>query len=218
MDVDSRVKDLLYRMNVTKGSRFNASKRLEGRDRRMALLIALASAVVIALTFMSTAYRLPPAVVSDLNVVTMVASVLILAVSLIQYSNDDAVNAEQHHRCGLEVNELRGQLQAMQQSISEENLREFARRYSHILDKYSVNHDLVDYDRYRLDHPDVFKLSLIEKLFINLRSLTQTQWPNLLMAVIAVASIFLVFWYVIPARQTADGRSPPPVTSTQRTN
>jgi SMODS and SLOG-associating 2TM effector domain family 5 len=58
MDMDSRVKDLLYRMNVTKGSRFNASKRLEGRDRRMALLIALASALVIALTFMSTAYRL----------------------------------------------------------------------------------------------------------------------------------------------------------------
>ena len=64
MDVDSRVKDLLYRMNVTKGSRFNASKRLEGRDRRMALLIALASALVIALTFMSTAYRLRSSVTS----------------------------------------------------------------------------------------------------------------------------------------------------------
>ena len=218
MDMDSRVKDLLYRMNVTKGSRFNASKRLEGRDRRMALLIALASALVIALTFMSTAYRLPPSVVSDLNVVTMVASVLILAVSLIQYSNDDAVNAEQRHRCGLEINELRGHLQAVQESISEENLREFARRYSHILDKYSVNHDLVDYDRYRLDHPDLFKLSLTERLVIHLRSLTQTQWPNLLMSVIVVGAIFLVFWYVIPARLTADVRLPPVATSAQGTN
>jgi SMODS and SLOG-associating 2TM effector domain family 5 len=148
----------------------------------------------------------------------MVASVLILAVSLIQYSNDDAVNSEQHHRCGLEINELRGQLQAMQESISEENLREFARRYSHILDKYSVNHDLVDYDRYRLDHPDMFKLSLFEKLLISVRSLTQTQWPSLLMAVIAVGAVFLVFWYVIPARVAADGRSPAPAPSTQRTN
>jgi hypothetical protein len=205
-------------MNVTKGSRFNASKRLEGRDRRMALLIALASALVIALTFMSTAYRLPLAVVSDLNVVTMVASVLILAVSLIQYSNDDAVNAEQHHRCGLEINELRGQLQAEHESISEENLREFARRYARILDKYSVNHDVVDYDRYRLDHPDLFKLSLFEKLAIHVRSLTQTQWLNLLMAVIVVGAIFLVFWYVIPARFAADGRTPLPATSSQRTN
>jgi hypothetical protein len=158
MDMDSRVKELLYRMNVTKGSRFNAHKRLEGRDRRMALLIALTSAMVIALTFLSTAYRLPPAVVSDLNVVTMVASVLILAVSLIQYSNNDAVNAEQHHRCGLEINELRGQLQARQEAmIGEDELLEFARRYAHILDKYSVNHDVVDYDRYRLDHPDMYR-------------------------------------------------------------
>jgi len=213
---DTRVKDLLYRMEVTKGSRFNASKRLEGRERRMALLIALASALVIALTFMSTAYRLPPAVVSDLNVVTMVASVLILAVSLIQYSNNDAVNAEQHHRCGLEINELRGQLQSMQEPVSEDNLREFSRRYAHILDKYSVNHDLVDYDRYRLDHPASFKLSLIEKLFIHARSMGQTQWPNVLMAIIVVAAIFLVFWHVIPARLAADTRSPAPATSPQR--
>jgi hypothetical protein len=211
---DTRVKDLLYRMEVTKGSRFNASKRLEGRERRMALLIALASALVIALTFMSTAYRLPPAVVSDLNVVTMVASVLILAVSLIQYSNNDAVNAEQHHRCGLEINELRGQLQSMQEPVSEDNLREFSRRYAHILDKYSVNHDLVDYDRYRLDHPASFKLSLIEKLFIHARSMGQTQWPNVLMAIIVVAAIFLVFWHVIPARLAADTRSPAPASAT----
>ena len=211
---DTRVKDLLYRMEVTKGSRFNASKRLEGRERRMALLIALASALVIALTFMSTAYRLPPAVVSDLNVVTMVASVLILAVSLIQYSNNDAVNAEQHHRCGLEINELRGQLQSMQEPVSEDNLREFSRRYAHILDKYSVNHDLVDYDRYRLDHPASFKLSLIEKLFIHARSMGQTQWPNVLMAIIVVAAIFLLFWHVIPARLAADTRSPAPASAT----
>jgi hypothetical protein len=211
---DTRVKDLLYRMEVTKGSRFNASKRLEGRERRMALLIALASALVIALTFMSTAYRLPPTVVSDLNVVTMVASVLILAVSLIQYSNNDAVNAEQHHRCGLEINELRGQLQSMQEPVSEDNLREFSRRYAHILDKYSVNHDLVDYDRYRLDHPASFKLSLIEKLFIHARSMGQTQWPNVLMAIIVVAAIFLVFWHVIPARLAADTRSPAPASAT----
>jgi hypothetical protein len=214
--MDPRVKELLYRMDVTKGSRFNASKRLEGRERRMALLIALASALVIALTFMSTAYRLPPVVVSDLNVVTMVASVLILAVSLIQYSNNDAVNAEQHHRCGLEINELRGQLQAMQEPVSEEDLGEFARRYAHILDKYSVNHDPVDYDRYRIDHLHMFKLSLFERLLIHARSLGTTQWPNVLMAVIVVGAIFLVFWYVIPARLTADSRLPAPAASAQR--
>jgi hypothetical protein len=54
-------------MEVTKSTRFNASKRPEGRQRRMALAIALPS-----LTFMSTAYRLPPMVVTDVDVVASV--------------------------------------------------------------------------------------------------------------------------------------------------
>jgi hypothetical protein len=77
---------------------------------------------------------------------------------------------------------------------------------------------VVDYDRYRLDHPDMFKLPLLEKFWIFLRSLTETQWPNLLMALIVVGAVFLVVWYVIPARLSADGRPLAPATSTQRSN
>lgn len=201
------VEELLHRMNVTKGSQFNAAKRLEGRDRKMALLIALASALMIGLTFISIAYKLPAIVVSDLSVVTMIASVLILAVSLIQYSNNDAVNAEQHHRCGLEINELRAQLRSKATPVSAADLADFARSYSHVLDKYSVNHDPVDYDRYHVEHPDAYKLRATEKFAIHARSLSKAHWPNVLMAAIFAFAVFLIFWHVIPARISTN---PPP--------
>lgn len=195
-----QINDLLHRMNVTKGARFNAARRLEGRDRKMALVVALASALVIALTFVPFAYQLPKVVIADLSVATMVASVLILAVSLVQYSNNDAVNAEQHHRCGLEINELRGELAAKGDGIDAEGLQRFTERYARILDRYSVNHEGVDFDRYRLEHPEKYDLARSERSLIRLRALTVAQWPNGLMLVIIGGFLMLFFYHVLPVR------------------
>ncbi|HZR86807.1 MAG TPA: SLATT domain-containing protein [Bradyrhizobium sp.] len=195
-----QIDDLLHRMNVTKGARFNAARRLEGRDRKMALVVALASALVIALTFVPFAYQLPKVVMADLSVVTMLASVLILAISLIQYSNDDAVNAEQHHRCGLEINQLRGELSANSESVSASDLHAFAERYARILDKYSVNHDGVDFDQYRLEHPEKYPLPWVERLAIRLRAFIVSQWPNGLMMLIIGFFLVLLFHHVLPVR------------------
>jgi hypothetical protein len=187
-------------MNVTKGARFNAARRLEGRDRKMALVVALASALVIALTFVPFAYQLPKVVIADLSVVTMLASVLILAISLIQYSNDDAVNAEQHHRCGLEVNQLRGELSAKGDGVDVTELRTFTERYARILDKYSVNHDAVDFDQYRIEHSEKYQLSWAERLTIRIRACVVTQWPNGLMVLIIGFFLVLLFYHVLPVR------------------
>jgi hypothetical protein len=195
-----QIADLLHRMNVTKGARFNAARRLEGRDRKMALLVALASTLVIALPFVPFAYQLPKVVIADLSVVTMLASVLILAVSLVQYSNNDAVSAEQHHRCGLEINELRGELAAKGDAIEPEELNRFSQRYARILDKYSINHDGVDFDQYRLEHPEKYSLPLMERAAIRARGMIVGQWPNALMAIIICFFLVLLFYHVLPVR------------------
>ncbi|TFV74100.1 SLATT domain-containing protein [Bradyrhizobium frederickii] len=196
----AQIDDLLHRMNVTKGARFNAARRLEGRDRKMALLVALASALVIALTFVPFAYQLPKVVIADLSVVTMLASVLILAVSLVQYSNNDAVNAEQHHRCGLEINELRGELAAKGETLDSAELQRFSERYARILDRYSVNHEGLDFDQYRLEHPEKYPLTLLERVLVRVRSFIVAQWPNGLMLIIVGFFFVLLFHHVLPVR------------------
>ncbi|WP_208180354.1 hypothetical protein J4T85_035335 (plasmid) [Sinorhizobium medicae] len=57
------------------------------------------------------------------------------------------------YRCALEVNSLRRELSA---KPHDESLSGFSSRYDEILGRYNVNHDTVDYDKYRLEHPDEF--------------------------------------------------------------
>ncbi|MSP44111.1 MAG: SLATT domain-containing protein [Alphaproteobacteria bacterium] len=194
--------DLLHSMKTTKGSRFNASSRLVGRDRQMALVVALASAIVIALTVIPFVYKLPSLLVSDLSALTLVMSVLILAVSLIQYSNDDAVIAEQHHLCGLELNELRRELSAKSASITAVEIEKYGHKYDQILKKYRANHDGVDYDRYRIQHPSEFeefqKNGKVKISFILLKIWAKSLWPNILMITVLGLFVFMIVWRIIP--------------------
>jgi len=187
-------------MAVTAGSRFNAAKRLQGRDRRMALVVALASAFVIALTFIPFVYRLPPMVTGDLSVTTLIMSVIILAVSLIQYSNNDAMNAEQHHRSGLEINALHHELAVRVDNLNTEGVEKIGERYAHILQKYSVNHEDIDWDKYRVEHPETYQLTKGERLLIHLRLFIARYWLQGLMSLMIMWFLFIVFWHVIPAR------------------
>src|SRR5262249_35354595 len=83
--MDQRCEELLHDRKVTRGCRINAAERLNTRVRRMALLIAVAAGMVIALTVLPALYKLPPAISIDLEVVTLLMAVVILAVSLFQY-------------------------------------------------------------------------------------------------------------------------------------
>lgn len=155
MDVEKIRADLLQEMKATKGARFNAAKRLERRDRRIISVTAFASVYVIVLTVLPLFFSLGPVVVNSANAVTIVFSLVILAASLLQYSNNDPVRAEQHHRCALEINALRRELRATETPTADSVL-EFGRKYDEIIRRYSVNHDDVDFEKYKTEHPDEY--------------------------------------------------------------
>ena len=90
-------------------------------------------------------------------------SLLILAMSLLDYSNKDATVAEQHHRCGLEVRELMRMLRNKPEPVSDAELDETADAYNRVMQKYSINNADVDFRRYQLDHPDEFPLGAWDK-------------------------------------------------------
>ncbi|MEI9994363.1 MAG: SLATT domain-containing protein [Rhizomicrobium sp.] len=196
----TNVEKLLEDMSSTKGARFNAAKRLEGRDKRMALLTAMASALVIALTVLPFIYRLTGTVSGDLSALTLAMSVLILAISLLQYSNNDAVNAEQHHRCALEINELRRELRARADVITPEQIKDFGERYGRILQKYSINQDDVDYDKYRLEHPEMHPLGWTARLRIHWRLALANNWQSAFMWLIVIFAVWFFVFHILPAR------------------
>src|SRR5436190_2081013 len=97
---------LKAKMRKTAQARFFASKRLQTRDQKITRLTALSSAYLIGLTALPYFLDIPPVVEDHVNLVTLIVAVIVLVSSLLQYSRLDVVSAEQHHRCGLEINEV----------------------------------------------------------------------------------------------------------------
>jgi SMODS and SLOG-associating 2TM effector domain family 5 len=150
--------DLLQEMKVTKGCRFNASRRLERRDRRMNTITAFASVYVILLTVLPLFFHFGESISSVVTATVIVFSLVILASSLLQYSNNDPVRAEQHHRCGLEVNALRREFRAIS-TYTAATVSEYGKRFDELLQKYGTNHDDIDFDKYKVEHPSEYPSS-----------------------------------------------------------
>lgn len=196
----ARVQELLDAMKSTAGSRFNAAKRLEYKDRATTRLIAVSSIYVVIITLTPYFSNPPSSLVDVLNLGTIAISMIIVAASLVQYSNAYTLNAEQHHRSALEINEIRREIRAKEKPLSEERLGQLVKQYNAVLQKYSINHDDVDYEKFQYERPEVYtwvtrrrRASIwikmkISKLAINAILLSMT-------VSVMVLCIYCLFWF-----------------------
>lgn len=152
---DANLTALLSEMKRTKGSRFNASKRLEQRARNRTANTGYASAAVVVITLLPVFFPVPAVIASAIALSTVALSIFILASSLIQAAHEDHVRADQFQRCALEINSLRRELRGLP-SVTIDQLSKYTGRYDDILRRYSINHDEVDYEKYQIEHPDEF--------------------------------------------------------------
>lgn len=196
---EGALRDLLADTKSTAGARFNASKRLAGKDRALTRLTAFTSAYIIIFTALPYIAKLSPLASDHLNLINLSLAIVVLVSSLLQYSSNDVVNSEQHHRCALEINEMRRNLKASPSPVSSGRVLEEVERYNNILQKYSVNHDDVDYLKHKLthrrDYPTVTEWQLRSgeaRVFIDEHFLTALLWISTAMCLIISG------YYVVP--------------------
>ena len=195
--MDNR-EDFLSALKTTAGSRFIAAARLGARDRRLTRVTAFASAYLILLTIFPYFFKLPTPVADMLNLITVALSVVILVSSLLQYSSGDVVNSEQHHRSALEINEQRRLLASMP---SDAPTQDFISGYNAILQKYSVNHEEIDYQKYQLDRPNEFPwMTGARRFWIALKLFFINHFATLVLAAITTFMIVLLCFYAYPSR------------------
>lgn len=173
---------LVKSLKETAASRFIAAKRLEEHDKRLTRLTAFTSAYIIALTILPYFVKLSPNATNVSNLITVAFALVILVASLLQYSSGDVVNAEQHHRSALEINEIRRLLLA-QQPLTQQGLVDFTNRYNAVLQKYSVNHDSLDYRRMQLERSNEYpwlttkaKIWIAAQLYVTKHTPTAILW------------------------------------------
>ena len=148
--------ELRRRMGVTSGSRFNAARRLSAVDRSFNLVLSLVSVAIIALTVVQYIYEISNDSNRLIALFTIAASVALLVLTNLNTGNQNMVLSEQLHRCALEVNEVSRRLDAALLENDESISSQCAREYSEILQKYSVNHEKVDYIEHKLHRRDEF--------------------------------------------------------------
>jgi hypothetical protein len=192
---------LLEAMKSTAGSRFNAANRLESNDRNLTWITAMTSVYIIALTIIPYFWKFPVSITDSLNLATVVLSIVILVSALLHNSKREAVNAEQHHRSALEINELRREALALGTPLERGDLISFTARYSAVLQKYSVNHTDLDYQKFLIERPEQFPWQgRFSRFKIKLLLMVRDYVQMVILAAISLGCFWLVFIYALPAR------------------
>jgi hypothetical protein len=88
-----------------------------------------------------------------------------------------------------------------QSPIAPLDLAEFRRRYDLVLQKYSLNHDSIDYLQYQIERPEDFPwLSGIPRAWIIIKLAMGKCWRPIALFVMTFAVLALVFLHAYPAR------------------
>jgi SMODS and SLOG-associating 2TM effector domain family 5 len=142
---------LLWDMKVTAGARFNAANRLASKDRISNLSLALFSGLLLSISVIGLAFSLEPAISKGLAVSGIAASVMSLIFSMKVYADKYAVEAEQMHRCSLEINEIR-RICSLEDLSDTKAIISATEKYNAVLQKYSLNHADADFKKYKFEH------------------------------------------------------------------
>jgi SMODS and SLOG-associating 2TM effector domain family 5 len=145
------VEDIITMIGNTSGSRFHCSRRLKAKDRFYNGVIFFASSIAILASIAPALVVVDEIVKTYLTLTSISLSVIILALSGIQYGSNFAVQSELMHKCALEINEVRRVLESTQ-NPTEKFVKKCLSEYDLILQRYPMNHETVDFLTYKLEH------------------------------------------------------------------
>ncbi len=145
--------NLLRRFRIVAKTRFNAHKRLEAKARVANLGLQITNLYTIAIGILLIQFPasevLKPSF-GALNYVSLLASVFVQIMALIESLKDYSGRAKSMHDCGLKVSALYQALE-LDPRTDWGTLRQYDAAYQRILQDTDVNHDDIDYDKLQLD-------------------------------------------------------------------
>lgn len=144
--------DLLKRMWITRGARYNAYRRLKKKNDISKATVAFLSCyalIINSIKFMNFV-GLNPVQDNYISFFTMMISVFILVLSLLDSSKDYKMNADKLYISAIEIENLYNELKKIQgigiaEREKEKKFNIISSAYSRILQLYQVNHELIDY-------------------------------------------------------------------------
>ena len=193
------LEELKHKMWSTKGSRFNASQRMQKKEKYSLLSISFLSAYLIIFGLLSvydlySLKNLPPNLL-PFSITTL--SILLLVFSLFENSKNHSTRALQFHKCSLEIARLYNELQifkSYKKDASNNEKENFSKKiqdeYQNILENHE-NHLRIDNNKFKMGHSDYYTIQWYEWVTFPLVDFIMTQLIYLLL--IITPGIFLIF-------------------------
>ncbi len=191
--------ELERRIWITRGSRFNAHQRLMCKQSWSVAAISLLSLYVIAFTLLQffPALSLTSKQINVISFSAIVLSLFILVIRLLESSKSYQIKAMQFHKCASELSLLYDKIHQILDNADNNTsklLTEISIEYATILDKCPENHDVVDFDDFKIQHRQEFKLGVIDRIWFPFIGWIKSYSPYLLLIIVPpVVIIILLF-------------------------
>ena len=149
--------NLNSRIWQTKGSRFNAYRRLAKRNSILTFVTSLSSIHLLSIGIIQLSHLIiiTPNQSQWLSFTSIILSIIILAYSLFESGKEHGLKSEKHHLCALELDKCYSKLQFITQDKITE-LSKLAEDYNEIKQKHLLNHEPIDNDYFQLEHLNDF--------------------------------------------------------------
>lgn len=194
------LEELKHKIWSTKGTRFTADSRFKTIANYSTLSISFLSAYLIIFGLVSV-YNLynPNAINPNVIAFTITTlSILVLVFSLLENSQNYPVKAKNFHDCALDLADLYNELQnfkSYQTTSTEQEKLEFCmnhqKEYQNILRRYS-NHDPIDNKKFRLNHPDYYKIKWYEWVLTPLLYFINTRFIYLVTMIVPGIILYII--------------------------
>ncbi len=141
----------------TKGSRFNAYRRLAKKNSTLKFVTSCSSIHLLAISILQLSNLVT---ISEnqsrwLSFISIIISIIILAYGLYENGKEHGLKSERHHSCGIELDGCYSKLQFIEDN-EKSKVIEIADEYNQITAKYLLNHETIDDLYFKLQNPDDF--------------------------------------------------------------
>lgn len=182
-DLNTYLATLDNRMWKTKGSRFNAARRLNKKYQFSLSSISILSVYGIAIPVIQSIAKNPQCqkVNSIYNAISLILSVFTLAISLLEGAKNYQIRAEKLHKNAVEISALQRELEFLRINKLEDadfiqKLGTISAEYEDLIKQCSENHEIEDYDLFTVQNRKFFNISRFTEIYLRVKLILMDYW------------------------------------------
>jgi SMODS and SLOG-associating 2TM effector domain family 5 len=181
-DISAYSEMLDNRLWKTKGSRFNAVRRLNNKNQLSIMSISILSVYGIAIPVgQSVLGNRCPDVNNTYTAISTVLSVFTLALSLLEGSKNYQLRAERLYSNAIKISNLSRELEYLRKCEPTapdlpERLFKISSRYEALIEDCPENHSSEDYQLFEIQNRRHFKISWLSVIYIRIKLILIDYW------------------------------------------